>query len=330
MQRYLVTGGAGFIGSHIVERLVKDGHHVRVLDNFATGKRGNLELPPAALARGGRLELIEGDLRDPAAVERAAAGVEVIFHQAALASVQRSIAEPALVDAVNVGGTLHVLEAARAARVRRVVFAGSSSVYGNAAELPKHEEQRPVPISPYGVTKLAGEEYLRVFHHVHGLETVTLRYFNVFGPRQTADSEYAAVIPIFLSRLFRGERPIIYGDGEQSRDFTYIDDVVEANMKAAAAPGAPGQTINIACGRRHSVKALCLKLIEFCGLDLVPVYAEPRAGDVKHSQADIARARAILGFAPAVEFEVGLRRTFDWFRSVAAAAGHAPLAAARR
>jgi len=245
MKRYLVTGGAGFIGSHIVERLLREASWVRVLDNFSTGNRANLEFLPE-VARAGRLEVIEGDLRDRAQVERAADGIEVIYHQAALASVQRSIQWPAEVNAVNIEGTLEVLEAARRAGARRVVFAGSSSVYGNAADLPKHEEQRPVPLSPYAVTKLAGEEYMRVFHQVYGLETVTLRYFNVFGPRQTADSEYSAVIPIFLSQLKRGERPVIYGDGEQSRDFTYVGDVVEANLKAAVAPGAPGQTINIA------------------------------------------------------------------------------------
>lgn len=322
MKAYLVTGGAGFIGSHIVERLLRNGQAVRVLDNFSTGKRSNLaSFAPAhpgsgTLPGAGTLEVVEGDLRDREAVGRAAAGVEVIFHQAALASVQRSIAQPAEVNAVNVDGTLHVLEAARACGVRRVVFAGSSSVYGNAADLPKHEEQRPVPLSPYAVSKLAGEEYLRVFNEVYGLETVTLRYFNVFGPRQTADSEYAAVIPIFLSQLFRGERPLIYGDGEQSRDFTFVTDVVEANLKAAAAAGIAGQTINIACGRRHTINELCRNLIEYCGLDLTPAHAAPRAGDVRHSQADIARAAALLGYAPGVEFEHGLRLTWQWFRSL--------------
>jgi len=315
MKRYLVTGGAGFIGSHIVERLLREASWVRVLDNFSTGNRANLEFPPE-VARAGRLEVIEGDLRDRAQVERAADGIEVIYHQAALASVQRSIQWPAEVNAVNIEGTLEVLEAARRAGARRVVFAGSSSVYGNAADLPKHEEQRPVPLSPYAVTKLAGEEYMRVFHQVYGLETVTLRYFNVFGPRQTADSEYSAVIPIFLSQLKRGERPVIYGDGEQSRDFTYVGDVVEANLKAAVAPGAPGQTINIACGRRHTIKQLCQQLIQFSGLDLTPIHADPRSGDVRHSQADISRARAILGYSPAVEFETGLQLTCEWFRSL--------------
>lgn len=316
MQRYLVTGGAGFIGSHLVARLLADGHEVRVLDNFSTGKPSNLEFPPAVRAAG-RLELVEGDLRDESAVHRAAQGVAVIFHEAALASVQRSIAEPALVNDVNVGGTIHVLVAAHAAGVRRVVFAGSSSVYGNAADLPKHEDQRPVPISPYGVTKLTGEEYMRVFHQVHGLETVTLRYFNVFGPRQTADSEYAAVIPIFLSRIFRGDRPLIHGDGLQSRDFTFVSDVVNANLLAARAADAPGQTINVACGRRHSIGALCRKLLEFAGSGLEPLHDEPRPGDVRHSQADIGRARSLLGYSPEVEFEEGLRRTFEWFRTQA-------------
>ncbi len=312
MQRFLVSGGAGFIGSHIVEQLLADGHEVRVLDNFSTGKRHNLEF--GSMHPGtGRLEILEGDVRDAAAVRAAVEGVDVIFHQAALASVQRSIAEPTLVDAVNVGGTLHVLAAAREAGVHRVVFAGSSSVYGNAAELPKHEEQRPRPISPYGVTKLAGEEYMRVFHRVHGLETVTLRYFNVFGPRQTADSEYAAVIPIFLSRIVRGERPVIYGDGQQSRDFTFVSDVVSANLLAARAPDVAGRTINIACGRRHSILSLALKLSEFTGSQLAPTHTDPRPGDVRHSLADIARARALLGYTPQVDFDTGLRRTCEWF-----------------
>jgi UDP-glucose 4-epimerase len=315
MRPQLVTGGAGFIGSHIVERLLQEGNWVRVLDNFVTGSRANLEFP-AGIAGAGKLEVIQGDLRDRAAVERAVDGVEVIYHQAALASVQRSIQWPAEVNAVNIEGTLEVLEAARRAGARRVVFAGSSSVYGNAADLPKHEEQRPVPLSPYAVTKLAGEEYMRVFHQVYGLETVTLRYFNVFGPRQTADSEYAAVIPIFLSKLKRGERPIIYGDGEQSRDFTYVGDVVAANLKAAVAPGAAGQTINIACGKRHTIKQLCQQLIQCCGLDLSPIHADPRSGDVRHSQADISRARSILGYSPAVEFETGLQLTCEWFQSM--------------
>jgi UDP-glucose 4-epimerase len=317
MSEVLVTGGAGFIGSHIAARLLRDGHRVRVLDNFSTGHRRNLaiEAPP------GRLEVITGDLRDQADVRRAVAGIEIVFHEAALASVQRSIADPALTDQVNVAGTLNLLVAAQAAGVRRVIFAGSSSVYGNAAELPKREDQRPVPISPYGVSKLAGEEYLRVFHHVHGLETVTLRYFNVFGPRQTADSEYSAVIPLFLSHIFRGEPPVIYGDGEQSRDFTYVDDVVEANVLASHAPRAAGQTINIACGRRHSVGDLCRRLIEFAGADLTPRHTDPRPGDVRHSEADITRARTLLGYAPRVEFEDGLRRTFEWFQTVAEDAG---------
>jgi len=319
MQRYLVTGGAGFIGSHLVERLLTAGHAVRVFDDFSTGKPTNLEFAPDVLAAG-HLEIVPGDIRDEAAVRRAAEGVTVIFHEAALASVQRSIDEPALVNAVNVGGTLNVLTAARAAGVRRVVFAGSSSVYGNAADLPKHEDQRPVPISPYGVTKLTGEEYMRVFHLVHGLETVTLRYFNVFGPRQTADSDYAAVIPILLSRIFRSERPVIHGDGFQSRDFTFVADVVAANLLAAAAPDAPGQTINVACGRRHSIGALCRTLIEFAGQALEPLHDAPRPGDVRHSQADIGRARSLLGYAPQVDFEDGLRRTFDWFRAQAAPA----------
>jgi UDP-glucose 4-epimerase len=319
MQQVLVTGGAGFIGSHLAARLLRDGYSVRILDNFSTGHRRNLEFE----APSDRLEVLTGDLREPEVVQRAMTGVELVFHEAALASVQRSIADPALTDQVNVAGTLNLLVAAHAARVRRVIFAGSSSVYGNAADLPKREDQRPVPISPYGVSKLAGEEYLRVFHHVHGLETVTLRYFNVFGPRQTADSEYSAVIPIFLSHIFRGERPLIYGDGEQSRDFTYVDDVVEANLLAARAPLAAGQTINVACGRRHSVLALCRRLIEFAGAQIEPRHVDPRPGDVRHSEADITRARTLLGYAPRVAFEDGLRRTFEWFQSVAEEAGAA-------
>ncbi|MGD8394433.1 MAG: SDR family oxidoreductase [Candidatus Eiseniibacteriota bacterium] len=326
MQRYLVTGGAGFIGSHLVERLLADGQGVRVIDNFENGTRENLEAARAAATarRGGAaagpavigdLEVVEADIRDSGAVERTMQGIEVVYHEAALASVQRSIQSPALVNTVNVGGTLNLLEAARQAGVRRFVFAGSSSVYGDSEELPKREDHRPQPISPYGVTKLVAEEYLRVYHHVYGLETVSLRYFNVFGARQAADSEYSAVIPIFLRRLFRGERPIIYGDGQQSRDFTYIDNVVEANMLAATAPAelVAGQVMNAATGGNVTVKELCAQLIALCGTGLEPVHAAPRPGDILHSHADITRATQLLGYRPQVDFATGLRRTFEWY-----------------
>lgn len=303
MVRSLVTGGAGFIGSHLAEALVRSGHRVRILDNFATGARTNL----AAVA--GAVELLEGDLRDPGIVEQAVRGVEVIFHQAALASVARSLEDPATTHDVNATGTLSLLLAARGAGVRRVVYASSSSVYGDSPTLPKREEMPTQPKSPYAVSKLAGEQYCQVFAAALGLETVSLRYFNIFGPRQDPASPYAAVIAKFLAAMRRGERPVIFGDGKQSRDFTYVENAVRANLLAAGAPGASGEVINVACGTRITLLELVEHLNRLLGTHLTPSFAPQRAGDVRDSQADLARAATLLGYRPTVDFTEGLART---------------------
>ena len=299
----LVTGGAGFIGSHLASRLLRDGHEVRVLDNFSTGNRSNLE------PLGDAVEIVEGDMQSYERVNNAVKDCEVVFHEAALPSVPRSIQDPLTSNAVNVIGTLNLLLASRDSGVRRVVFASSSSIYGADKTLPKQEDRAPQPIAPYAVAKLASEGYCSSFSQVYGLETVALRYFNVFGPRQDPLSQYAAVIPKFITALQRGERPVVFGDGEQSRDFTYIDNVVDANMLAAEAPGASGQTFNVACGDRISLNQLLDALREILGSDLEASYLEARPGDVKHSLADITRAREQLGYEPAVDFAEGLRRT---------------------
>ncbi len=298
---HLVTGGAGFIGSHLVRRLLADGQDVRVFDNFATGKRERL----ADL--GGDVEIIEGDLRDEAAVARAAAGVEVIFHEAAEPSVPRSVADPATTYAVNVLGTLALLQAAVAAGCRRLVFASTCAVYGDAAP-PTAETSPRQPLSPYASSKLAGEDLSVVFTNLHGLETVNLRYFNVYGPGQDPASAYAAAVPRFAALLAAGESPVVYGDGEQTRDFVSVHDVVSANLLAAAVAGASGETINVGSGEAVTVNETIALLQRFIGTDL-PVRHEPaRAGDIRHSLADIGRARDVLGFEPAVPFAVGLER----------------------
>jgi UDP-glucose 4-epimerase len=299
---YLVTGGAGFIGSHLAEALVRSGHRVRILDNFATGARANL----AAWA--GSVELLEGDLRDPAIVEQAVRGMEVVFHQAALPSVARSLEDPVTAHAVNATGTLTLLLAARRAGVRRVVYASSSSVYGDSPTLPKREEMPTQPKSPYAVSKVAGEQYCQVFAAALGLETVSLRYFNIFGPRQDPASPYAAVIPKFLAAMRRNERPVIFGDGKQSRDFTYVENAVRANLLAATAPRVSGEVINVACGARVTLLELVEHLNRLLGKHLEPSFASPRPGDVRHSQADLTRAAALLGYHPTVDFPEGLAR----------------------
>ena len=299
----LVTGGAGFIGSHLAERLLREGHRVRVLDNLATGRRENLA------GFGAEIELVEGDIRSYERVHNAVKDCELVFHQAALPSVPRSIQDPLTSHATNVIGTLNVLLAARDAGVRRVVFASSSSVYGRDPELPAREELPALPIAPYGVGKLAAEGYCRAFHEVYGLETVALRYFNVFGPRQDPLSEYSAVIPRFITALLDGRSPTVHGDGEQSRDFTYIDNTVEANILAADAAGVAGQVFNVACGERISLNDLLGELRAIIGSDVEAVHERPRPGDVKHSLADIARAREALGYDPAVELGEALART---------------------
>jgi UDP-glucose 4-epimerase len=314
MSNCLVTGGAGFIGSHLVEALVEQGHRVRVLDNLSTGDRGNLD------GVIDRVELIEGDITDLETVRRATRDCEVVFHQAALASVPRSVANPLATHRACVDGTLHVLLAARDAGVRRVVYAASSSAYGNSERLPKSEGDPTAPLSPYAVAKLAGEQYCAAFSEVYRLETVRLRYFNVFGPRQSPDSPYAAVIPLFIQALTTGKRPTIHGDGKQSRDFTFVADVVQANLKAAAAPGVSGRAYNVACGRRTSLLELIDHLNALLGTRTAPLHAAPRPGDVRHSLADIQRARTELGYEPTTDMPAGLRLCLEWWRQRGAAA----------
>ncbi len=304
----LVTGGAGFIGSHLAERLLRDGHRVRVLDNFATGKRENLA--PFV----DEIEMIEGDIRSYERVHNAVKGCEVVYHQAALPSVPRSIQDPLTSHATNVIGTLNVLLAARDEGARRVVFASSSSVYGPDPELPAREKLPALPIAPYGVGKLAAEGYCRAFLEVYGLESVALRYFNVFGPRQDPLSEYAAVVPRFISALLEGRPPTVHGDGEQSRDFTYIDNTVTANVLAGSAPGVAGQVFNVACGDRISLNALLQELRTIIGSEVQAIHEESRPGDVKHSLADISSARDALGYQPSISLNEALARTVDHLR----------------
>jgi UDP-glucose 4-epimerase len=309
---YLVTGGAGFIGSNLVAHLLDAGHTVRVLDNFSTGKRENLA------AFQDRIDLIEGDLVNREDVRKAVQDIEVILHHAALASVPRSVEDPLDSNEANVTGTLNLLVAARDAGVRRIVYASSSALYGDqAVEKPKAETMAPLPISPYGVAKLAAEYYCQVFYSTYGLETVSLRYFNVFGPRQDPQSMYAAVIPRFITAMLKGDRPVIYGDGEQTRDFTYIGNVIAGNMLAASAPAKriAGQVMNLAAGGQTSLNTLVSLIREVAGVDVQPIYDEPRLGDIKHSQADIHKARDLLGYEPAISFLEGLRLTIDWYRN---------------
>jgi UDP-glucose 4-epimerase len=303
---YLVSGGAGFIGSNLVRALLERGGQVRVLDNLATGRPTNLSDVAAAV------ELIEADILDIDAVRRAVRDIEVVFHQAALPSVARSVAEPLVCHEVNATGTLRLLLAARDAHVRRFVYASSSSVYGDDPVLPKSEHLPASPLSPYAVSKLAGEQYCRVVARLYGLEAVCLRYFNVFGPRQDPASEYAAVVPKFISAMTRGEPPMVYGDGTQSRDFTYVANVVQANLLAAEAAGVSGEVFNVACGRRASLLDLVAALNRILGTDIQPRFGPPRPGDVKHSQADITRAERLLGYAPRVQFEDGLAQVVTW------------------
>lgn len=309
MSVMLVTGGAGFIGSHLVERLLGEGHTVKVLDNFSTGRRANIE------GFASDVEIFETDVRDLDAVRTAVRGAEVVFHEAALASVPRSVDDPASSNDVNAQGTLNMLLASRDAGVRRFIYASSSSVYGDGPELPKREEMAPAPASPYAVSKLAGEYYARAFPRLYGLECVCLRYFNVFGPRQDPTSQYAAVVPIFTSTLLGGGRPVIYGDGEQSRDFTYVSGVVDANLLAVESDRAVGEVINVACGITVTVNELYEALRRKTGASVEPEYAESRPGDVKHSFAAVTRAKELLGFSCSVPFDEGLDRTVAWFRN---------------
>jgi UDP-glucose 4-epimerase len=305
---YLVTGGAGFIGSHITERLVREGHTVRVLDDFSSGRETNLQP-----LRGG-VELIRGDIRDAQLVNDASKGVDIVFHEAALGSVPRSVADPVTTHEVNITGTLNVLLAARDAGVKRVVYASSSSVYGETPVLPKREDMSPQPLSPYALSKLAGEHYASVFKHVYGFDIVSLRYFNIFGPRQDPESQYAAVIPRFITALLEGKAPVVYGDGLQSRDFTYVDNVVNANLLAAEAEGAGGHAFNVACGGRYTLLELLGSIKEILGSEIEPIHEAGRAGDVRDSQASIEAAEQALGYRVTVDFGEGLRKTIDWYR----------------
>lgn len=303
--KVLVTGGAGFIGTNLVCGLLGRGYDVRVLDNFSSGKRENTKLYDKDV------ELIEGDIRSYHIVMEAVRDIEVVFHQAALPSVPRSIKDPITSNEVNINGTLNVLEAAVDAGVRRVIYASSSSVYGDNPELPKHEGMLPNPLSPYAVSKLAGEKYCSVFSRIYGIETVALRYFNVFGPFQDPASQYSAVIPKFIRAVMNNERPVIYGDGNQSRDFTFVSNVVDANILAAESGSEPGIVMNCACSGRVTLNELMSQINKMLGKSIEPVYEQPRAGDIKHSYADIRLASEKIGFSPSVEFEEGLRRTVE-------------------
>jgi len=303
-ETYLVTGGAGFIGSHVVDELLRRGKSVRVIDNFSTGHRENLSKTL------GDVHLVEGDLRSYERAHNAVAGVDYVIHLAALPSVPRSVQDPLTTNAVNITGTLNILLAARDAGVRRVVTASSSSVYGPSAVSPKHESLVPSPISPYGVSKLAAEQYTAAFHAVYGLETVALRYFNVFGPRQDPNSQYSGVVPLFIKSALDSRDPVIYGDGLQTRDFTYVSNVVEATLSALSSENARGRVINIGCGASHSLLDLVAAIEQASGLPVAPRFAPERPGDVKHSCADISLARELLGYEPHVAFDQGVRATY--------------------
>ncbi len=310
MSKYLVTGGAGFIGSNIVEALVERGENVVILDDLSTGYRENMK----SFAE--EIEFIQGSITDREKVRRALDGVDYVMHQGALASVPRSIEDPLLVNRINAGGTLLMLEESRRAGVKGFVYAASSSAYGDSEVLPKREDMTPNPKSPYAISKLTGEYYCSVYSEIYGLPTVSLRYFNVFGPRQDPKSQYAAVIPIFISKLLRNERPTIFGDGEQSRDFTFVENVVNANLLAAEnAMEIGGEMLNIACGERYTLNELYSMLKEYLDVDLDPHYNDPRAGDVKHSMADIERSRKLMGYSTSVDFKGGLRKTIEWYKS---------------
>jgi UDP-N-acetylglucosamine/UDP-N-acetylgalactosamine 4-epimerase len=308
MARYLVTGGAGFIGSNIAEALVERGEQVVVLDNLSAGFEKNI----AHLRND--ITFIKGDIRDADTVREALAGVDYVLHEAALASVPRSIEDPVLVTDVNVRGTMVMLEESRRAGVKRFVYAASSSAYGDTETLPKVETMSPKPLSPYAASKLMGEYYCSVYAQVYGLSTFSLRYFNIFGPRQDPKSQYSAVIPIFASHLLEGKAPTIFGDGEQSRDFTFVANVVEANISASRCEAARGQTVNIACGGHYTLNELYAQMQRIIGSSVAPRYAEPRPGDVRHSHADISAAEKLIGYRVAVPFEEGLTRTIAWYR----------------
>ena len=307
----LVTGGAGFIGSNLVRVLLESGHSVRVLDDLSTGRAANLD------GLSGRIEFIEGDVRNAAVAQASVRGVRWVFHLAAMPSVQGSVDDPVTSDAVNAGGTLNVLDAARRSGVERFVLSSSSAVYGNDPELPKREGMRPEPLSPYAVQKLTGEQYCRIFHALYGLKTYALRYFNVFGPRQNPASAYAAVVPAFIAALNAGRSPVIHGDGGQTRDFVFVDDVAGANIACCTAPDrAAGEACNVAWGRSMTINELAAQIAVVMGRKAAAAHDEARPGEVRHSRADTAKARDLLGWTPRVPFEEGLRRTVDWFSHV--------------
>jgi UDP-glucose 4-epimerase len=308
MSLCLVTGGAGFIGSHVVRGLLARGRRVRVLDNFSSGHRANL----AEVASD--IELVAGDIRDMETARRCTAGTEAVFHLAARASVPRSVAEPAEANDVNINGTLNMLLAARDAGTRRFIYSASSSAYGETPTLPKHESMVPQPLSPYAVGKLTGEHYCACCAHCYGLQSISLRYFNVFGPRQDPKSDYAAVIPAFMSRMLKGQQPIVFGDGEQSRDFCYVDNVVNANLAALDADKLAGEVVNIACGERITLNEIIALINRALGTDIAAEYQPPRVGDVRHSLAALDEARRVIGYEPRIFFAEGLQRSLDWYR----------------
>ena len=313
MASYLVTGGAGFIGSHLTEELVRRGHTVRVADSLITGHRRNLDHLPG-------VEFLEGDLADLPFARRAAAGMDYVLHQAAIPSVPRSVADPITSNRANADATLTMLVAARDAGVRRLIFASSSSEYGNTPTLPKREDMAPNPLSPYALQKVVGTAYCQMFTQLYGFETVAIRYFNVFGPRQDPSSPYSGVISVFATALNEGRQPTIYGDGEQTRDFTYVANVVDGVLRACEAPKASGEVINVACGTRISLNELLRVMNRIVGTHLDAIYKEARAGDVKDSQADVSKAKALLGYTPIVDLEEGLRHTLAWCQGESAAA----------
>jgi nucleoside-diphosphate-sugar epimerase len=312
MAKYLVTGGAGFIGSNLVTRLLELGESVVVFDDFSTGTRRNLQ----DVADHSAIDIVEGDVRDQAALKRVARKVDYIVHLAALASVLRSMKDPVMVNEVNVVGTLNVLLAAQGSgRAKRMVYASSSSAYGDSPSLPKVETMQNNPLSPYAVSKIAGEDYCRMFTNSLGVETVSLRFFNVFGPRQNPASQYAAVVPRFISAILKGKAPVVYGDGKQTRDFTYVDNVVDAVMLACQAPKAAGEVVNIACGSRVTIEGLARFICGVAGRNVEPKFEKSRVGDVRHSLADIRKAQELLGYRPRVGIEDGLRLTVEWYQN---------------
>jgi nucleoside-diphosphate-sugar epimerase len=308
MSHYVVTGGAGFIGSHLAEELVRRGHRVRVADSLITGKRSNIAHIPG-------VEFLEGDMADLDFASKAVEGSDYVLHQAAIPSVPRSVKDPLTSNRANVDGTLNTLLASRDAGVKRVVFAASSAAYGDTPTLPKHEEMPTKPLSPYALQKVIGEQYLQMFTKLYGLETVSIRYFNVFGPRQDPSSPYSGVISVFATALLENRSPTIFGNGEQTRDFTYVANVVDGVLRACEAPGASGEIINVATGGRVSLNQLFEEMRKLIGADVKPTYAEVRPGDVRDSQADISKARRILGYQPTVAFDEGIRKTVDWYRT---------------